>query len=74
MDRNAVLAKIWEAYEAGAYIPACAWCGRVCLDGEWVEPPVGALSTIDAPMTLSHSICPRCVEAQREPPGGERER
>jgi hypothetical protein len=64
MDRNTVLAKIWDAYESGALIPACAWCHRVQLDGEWVEVPVGALSTIDAPMTLSHTICPACIEAQ----------
>jgi len=27
----------------------------------------GALSTIDAPMTMSHSICPRCAGAQPAP-------
>lgn len=67
MDRNEVLAKIWEAYEAGALIPACAWCGCVFIHGQWVAPPYGALSTIDEPMTMSHSICPRCGEAQPAP-------
>lgn len=64
MDRNTVLAKIWEAYESGGFVPTCAWCRRVCVDGEWVELEAGALSTIDAPMTLSHTICPDCTEAQ----------
>ena len=63
MDPNVILAKIWEASETGALIPSCAWCGRVCIDGEWVEPG-GSLATIDQPMTLSHSICPTCSGKQ----------
>jgi hypothetical protein len=27
MDQNEVFAKIWEAYETGELISACAWCG-----------------------------------------------
>ena len=71
MDRNQVLAKIWEAYEAGELIPACAWCGRVRIEGEWLDPPHGALTTIDEAMTISHSICPRCAAAQPAPQGRE---
>lgn len=63
MDRNLILDKIWEASESGALIPSCAWCGRVCVDGEWVEPTHGSLDTIDQPMTLSHSICADCAES-----------
>jgi hypothetical protein len=64
LDRNDVLAHLWKASEAGALISTCAWCGRVRIEGEWVAPPVGALSTIDEPMSVSHSICPRCAEEQ----------
>ncbi len=71
MDRNEALAKMWEAYETGELIPACAWCGRLRIEGEWLDPPHGALSTIDEPMTLSHTICPRCAESQRAPRGRE---
>jgi hypothetical protein len=61
MDRSAVLAHIWSAYDAGELIPICAWCGSVRIEAEWIAPPVGALSMIDERMTLSHSICPKCA-------------
>ena len=67
MDRNEFLARLWKASEAGDLIPICAWCGRVRFDSEWIEPPVGALSTIDERTTLSHSICPDCAAAQPAP-------
>jgi hypothetical protein len=67
MDQKEVLARIWEAYEAGELIPACAWCGRVRIERKWLAPPPGALAVIDAPMTLSHSICPSCLRAQPAP-------
>lgn len=60
-DRNEVLAHIWDVADHGALIPACAWCKRLNVDGTWVAAPVGALSTIDASMSLSHSICPECT-------------
>jgi hypothetical protein len=56
-----VQAKITEVYEAGELIPACAWCDRVSIEGEWLLAPAGVLGTIDAPLTLSHSICPDCL-------------
>ena len=67
MDQSELSAKVWEAYETCGLITACAWCRRVCIEGEWLGPIPGILSTIDTRMTLSHSICPRCVEVQRTP-------
>jgi hypothetical protein len=70
VDRNEILAKIWEASDAGELIPSCAWCGRVRIDGEWIEPAHGSLATIDQPMALSHSICPTCAETPWPSPKG----
>ncbi len=67
MDRNEFLTNIWEIAEAGGLLTSCSWCGRVRIKGVWVAPPPGALSTIDEPMTLSHSICPKCSGAQPAP-------
>jgi len=61
LNRQDFLAEIWQAYESGELVPACAWCGSVRLRGEWVTPPPGALATIDEQVTLSHSICPNCA-------------
>jgi hypothetical protein len=62
-----VTARLIAIYEAGELVPACAWCGRVNLDGEWLPIPRVALDAIDAPNTLSHSICPDCLTTT--PPG-----
>jgi hypothetical protein len=62
-DRNDVLAHIWEVADRGALIAACAWCKRLNVAGTWVSAPGGALGTIDASMSLSHSICPECAAA-----------
>jgi len=70
LERNEFLTNIWEAYEAGQLIPVCAWCGRVWIQEQWFAPPGGMLSTIDEPMTLSHSICPTCAAAQPAPSVG----
>ena len=61
VERSEIQAKISEAYESGSLILSCAWCDRLCLDGEWVDPG-STLLTIDAPLTLSHGICPSCLE------------
>lgn len=58
-----VTARLIAIYEAGEMVPTCAWCGRVNLDGEWLPIPRVALDAIDAPNTLSHSICPDCLLA-----------
>jgi hypothetical protein len=67
MDQNEILGKIWETFEAGDVIPACAWCDRIRIEDEWLEPARWTLSTIDERMTLSHSICPQCAETQLAP-------
>lgn len=60
---------ILATYEAGGMITMCAWCRRVEIDGDWLQAPRAALSAIDAPYTLSHSICPACeaVPSRRHP-------
>jgi hypothetical protein len=50
--------------DSGVLIPMCAWCGRIELDGEWVQPPQGALEVIDVRNAVSHSICPACATEQ----------
>ena len=64
MDRAEVFDKIWEAYETGSVLLACAWCNRVRIGEEWLEPEKGVLSTIDERMTISHSICPPCAASR----------
>lgn len=67
MERSEFVATILDAYEAGELILICAWCGQVQIDREWVVPPPRTLSTVDEPMTFSHSICPTCAATQRTP-------
>lgn len=62
MERDEVFERIWEAYETGQVLPACAWCSRMRIGDEWIEPGNRTLATIDERMTISHSICPRCAE------------
>jgi hypothetical protein len=66
MAAGEVTRQVLAEYEAGGLITRCAWCGRIEIDGEWLLAPRAALTAIDAPYTLSHSICPSCAEA---PPG-----
>lgn len=69
MNRGEITDRIWDAYDAGTIIPACAWCERLRIDDEWLELDRGVLAMIDARMTLSHSLCPRCAETQLAPKG-----
>ena len=62
MDAQEVFTRIFTTYDEGHTLAACAWCGRVRLDGRWIVPPHAALAAIDARNTLSHSICDECVE------------
>lgn len=66
MDTNDLFSRVWEAYEAGDFITACAWCDRLRIDDEWLLPPQVALAAIDVKNVLSHSICDECAE--RPPP------
>jgi hypothetical protein len=50
----------------------CAWCARIVIDGEWLLPPRAALTAIDARLTLSHSICPRCAQPASDSGQGQR--
>jgi hypothetical protein len=59
-----VVERVVEMADAGVLIPMCAWCERIELDGEWVQPPYGALSVIDVRNAVSHSICPPCAAEQ----------
>jgi hypothetical protein len=68
VDAGDVMRRILATYEAGELIATCAWCRRVEFDGEWLLAPRAALTAIDAPYTLSHSICPACDVASRRAP------
>ncbi|HLX20853.1 MAG TPA: hypothetical protein VKR23_11950 [Gaiellaceae bacterium] len=53
--------RIWDAFDAGEILPACAWCGRVWIDGAWLSPPRASLAAVDPRQTFSHSICDSCT-------------
>lgn len=54
-------ASMWAAFDAGAILPACAWCRRVRIDEIWVVPSPAALAAIDQRHAFSHSICEVCA-------------
>jgi hypothetical protein len=62
-----VRAHVLAMSEAGVLIPMCAWCERIKLEDEWVQPPRGALSVIDVRNAVSHSICPTCAKQTERP-------
>ena len=64
MYSGQVMERVLAMADAGVLIPMCAWCGRIELDGEWVQPPQGALDVIDVRNAVSHSICPTCAAEQ----------
>jgi hypothetical protein len=68
MGADEVTRRILATYEAGDLVTICAWCRRVEIDGEWLLAPRAALTAIDAPFTLSHSICPACAGTGGEVP------
>jgi len=57
-----LFSEIWTLFNRGEMVPRCAWCGRVRIAETWAFPPAAALDAIDARLTVSHSICPTCVE------------
>lgn len=63
LQANEIFTRIWTAFDNCELVSACAWCGRVRVNGTWIVPPPAALVAIDAPNTLSHSICDECVRA-----------
>jgi hypothetical protein len=67
MNSSQVFSRVWAAFDAGEPVIACAWCGRVRLDGDWFWPPPAAVAAIDAPLAVSHSICGGCAEACLRP-------
>ncbi len=69
MGADEVTRQILATYEAGDLVTICAWCRRVEIDGEWLLAPRAALTAIDAPFTLSHSICPVCAVPGSRVPG-----
>jgi hypothetical protein len=65
LETNDVFSRIWAVYNAGDLLTACAWCGRVELDGKWLLAPRAALDAIDEQNVLSHSICDGCAAWQQ---------
>ncbi len=63
MSDGDVTAHILAISEAGALIRMCAWCERIMLEDEWLQPPQVALAAIDLRNAVSHTICPECAEA-----------
>lgn len=81
---GAIFSRIWDAFETGEILSACAWCGRVRIDDTWLRPSLAALVAIDQRLTFSHSICEWCIASIGTPdraggasgdaaPGGPRE-
>lgn len=68
-DRNDLLSYIWDSYDTGLLLKICAWCSRILVNDAWVAAPAGALSTVDEPVVVSHSICPTCAETMEVSPG-----
>ena len=63
--------RIWSAFDAGGMLAACAWCGRVRIDGTWLLPPPAALAAVDPRHAFSHSICDSCSDRLRYAPIAE---
>jgi hypothetical protein len=68
MGADEVTRRMLATYEAGEMVTMCAWCRRVEIDGDWVLAPRAALTAIDTPYALSHSICPECAGGGSEGP------
>jgi hypothetical protein len=63
MNPSEGLSRVWEAFDTGELVPACAWCGRIRIDRTWLVPPPAALAAVDRRFAFSHSICDACVDA-----------
>jgi hypothetical protein len=61
-----VTAHVLALSDAGVLISMCAWCERIAVGEEWVEPPPVALEAIDVRTAVSHTICPSCAARQAD--------
>jgi hypothetical protein len=68
VNSNQIFSRVWAAFDEGEIMTACAWCGRVRLDGGWRRPPVAVVDAIDSRLAFSHSICDECAGAYPSPP------
>jgi hypothetical protein len=71
MDSGHVFSRIRSAFEAGEIPTACAWCGRVQVDDDWLPIPPAVVAALNGPQAFTHSICGSCFEAytpQTAPP------
>jgi hypothetical protein len=67
-EYSAVLVDASRYARLEAYIPVCAWCGRIGLGGAWIErsaAPPFALRLLAVRST--HGICPACFAEQPAP-------
>jgi hypothetical protein len=64
-----VVERVLAMSDAGVLIPMCAWCERIAVDDEWLQPPRSALAVIDVRNAVSHTICPSCAEEQTRQTG-----
>jgi hypothetical protein len=48
-----------------ALITRCAWCGRYGVGGQWLPKEDVAAFLRDDGSTVTHGICPDCVEDLR---------
>ncbi|HKI66342.1 MAG TPA: hypothetical protein VJ989_03645 [Solirubrobacterales bacterium] len=62
MERSEIFAAVWDAFEVGEILTACAWCGRVEIGGVWLPLPSAAVIAVEG-HGISHTICSRCAEA-----------
>jgi len=52
------------------FLPVCAFCKRIRVEGEWI--PIEVYLSDHADVTFSHGFCPECREKHySEPPGEE---
>lgn len=68
VEPRAACWRLPDAAEAtGVLLPACAWCGRVAVEGGWdeIEVAIARLDLFgDAPLpALTHGMCPTCYTA-----------
>jgi hypothetical protein len=67
---NALAQTLREAYGGGTMLVRCAWCGRLEVDGEWLNlealRPSQEMIVRRLRDDASHGICPVCFDDQME--------